>query len=686
MVKSLAVGRFLTGALGIGGESASQTEICYYVVDEIFDDRDDQDGTTYLICTVMVLARFVSSSRATLAGRGVGGGSVVPASATTCTCTPKLLGDTKKLQKESNVGDDSSAISPVKIYQGSIDASFHVGGTVRFFSGIRNIPRDEALKHMSLLKKANSTEAVYILEDIEREGYIPSVALYNKAISKCAKDGKLNGAKKLFGQMKHKKVMPSVVTFNSLIDACAHVGNDKEAVRYLREMEEKHGLWPNVVSYNSTISACEKAGNWNKAIELLREMPSRGVTPDVISFNSTISACEKGGQTEQALNLLGEMEDNGIEATVVTFGAAISSCEKGGAAHTETALALFSEMCNREIWPNDITYSAAISACEKGGADYTDTALQLFEEMKELGVEPDVVAYGAIISACEKGGADYTQTALGLFEELQEKKITPTETTYNATISACEKGGAKYTDTALQLFEEMKELEVEPSVITYSAAISACEKGGADYTQTALGLFDELQEKKITPDEIVFGALISACGKGGDKYVDIALQKFDKMKSLGIEPNDITYTAITKTCYDNSRYPEALEKVQECLSVGMLSSLEADSEKWDLHHMREATACTLLADALITFVHAASFRKIQVITGKGNNSPEGPVLQVKVPAFLRDVAGLELTEHINKNGEVNEGAFFITKNALKKWAKSDDFNRFRALMTGKERE
>ena len=232
----------------------------------------------------------------------------------------------------------------------------------------------------------------------------------------------------------------------------------------------------------------------------------------------------------------------------------------------------------------------------------------------------------------------------------------------------------------------MKEHGVEPTVITYNATISACVKGGADYTKTALNLFEELREKKITPTLITFSSLISACGKGGGQYVDVALRLFNEMKRIGIDPDEIMYSAITKTCYANKRYPEAIEKVKEAVSVGMLSSFEDDSEKWDLHHMREATACMLLANALITSVHAASLRKIQIITGKGKNSPEGPVLQAKVPAFIRDVAGLELTEHIIEKGEVNEGRFVITKKVLKKWAKSDDFDRFRALMTGKERE
>ena len=169
----------------------------------------------------MLLARFVSSSRAALAARV--SRSVVPASAT----TPKLLAKATELSK---VGEDSSALSSVEIYQGSSSDTFkpfHVKGTVRFFSGIRNIPRSESLKYMSRLKKANSTEAIYILEDIERDGFIPNVYNYSAAMSKCAKDGKLKEAKMIFGQMKQNKVQPNEFTMSSLIDACARNGNDE---------------------------------------------------------------------------------------------------------------------------------------------------------------------------------------------------------------------------------------------------------------------------------------------------------------------------------------------------------------------------------------------------------------------------------------------------------------------------
>lgn len=146
-----------------------------------------------------------------------------------------------------------------------------------------------------------------------------------------------------------------------------------------------------------------------------------------------------------------------------------------------------------------------------------------------------------------------------------------------------------------------------------------------------------------------------------------------------------TYTAVTKSCFDNERYPDAVEKAKEAVSGGFVVPLDASAKEWDLHNMREAQACMLLADALISSIESASFRDVRVITGRGKKSRSlrnaDPVLQVKIPAFLKDLVGVELTEHI-QGGKLNEGAFVITKKALQKWAKSEAFTRFQTLMTG----
>ena len=76
--------------------------------------------------------------------------------------------------------------------------------------------REQSTAYTGLLKKTRSArEAMNVLKGIERDGFFPDVFHYNTTISKCAKDGELEQAKKLFRLMQQKKVLPTEVTFKS---------------------------------------------------------------------------------------------------------------------------------------------------------------------------------------------------------------------------------------------------------------------------------------------------------------------------------------------------------------------------------------------------------------------------------------------------------------------------------------
>ena len=373
-----------------------------------------------------------------------------------------------------------------------------------------------------------------------------------------------------------------------------------------------------VISYSSVISACEKCAEWERALEFLNEMGEKGIQPDVYSYSSAIAACEKAAKWEEAVKLLSKMTDEGVEPNVISYSSVISACEK--CAEWEKALEFLSEMKEGGIQPNVVSYSSAISACEKGRQ--ADVAISLLSEMKVEGIQPDVYSY-------------------------------------SSTIAACGEGGANYTDTALSLLAEMKAEGIQPNVLSYSSAISACDKGGAKYTDTALSLFSE-------------------------------------MEKAGLKPDGVAYSAITKVCFDSNRYWEALKKAREAADLGIENndqpvcidvSTENGLPKWDLHDLTEATACMLLSDALLCLAESHSdetppnFQDIIVVTGKGLNTedPDGPVLREKVPAFLNEIAGLEVTAI-----EGNEGRFLIRAASLEEWVASGAYNKFRSLLDDKQ--
>ena len=198
-----------------------------------------------------------------------------------------------------------------------------------------------------------------------------------------------------------------------------------------------------------------------------------------------------------------------------------------------------------------------------------------------------------------------------------------------------------------------------------------------------------MKKEGVQPNDYSYNSAISACEKGGAKYTDTALGLFHEMKKAGVNPDDVTYRAITQACFNSNRYSEALKSAREAARFGFKErpmhikiTKQNDQLEWDLHELIKASACMLLADALLSLVRSISdgtpksYQDIIVITGKGLNTknPNGSVLREKVPAFLNDVAGLNTTAV-----KENEGIFLITAASLKKWAASGAYEEFKGI-------
>ena len=553
---------------------------------------------------------------------------------------------------------------------------------------LRKPSTKESVAFTARIKASRSAEdAIRVILDIEEtSGCLPNAFQYSAAISKCAKEKQLGEALRLLKRMISQGVEPDAMVFAAAIGACTKVAKYKIAILLLDEMEEKHGVKPSLQCFKNSIIACEKAAEWKEAVKLLSRMAETGIAPDVVCYSSVISACGKCAEWEKALDFLNEMKEVGIQPNVISYNSAISACDKG-AANPEPAKHVSVQM-NR-MSAQDREKMKGMSAQDKEDmrkCGQADVALLLLDEMKAEGIRPDVYSYSSAISACGKGGSKFTDTALSLFYEMKEQGIRPDNYCYSSAIAACGKGGEKYVDTALSLWAEMKAEGIRPNVYSYSSAIAAFGEGGAKYTDNALSLLAKMKAEGSRPSVVSYDSAITACEKGGAKYTDTALSLFNEMKEAGLKPNDVTYRVITKACFNSSRYSEALVKAREAADLGVkingqLMCIDMSTEKglpmWDLRDLTEATACMLLSDALLNLVAgndgpAQKIQDVKVITRNGQ------VLREKVPAFLNDVAGLDVATI-----EGNEGRFFITASSLEKWVASGAFNKFQSLFQEK---
>ncbi|CAJ1336436.1 unnamed protein product, partial [Effrenium voratum] len=105
----------------------------------------------------------------------------------------------------------------------------------------------------------------------------------NGAVSACEKACRWEWAVALFRDK-------DLVSGNGLLRALARAGLWREALRLLREMQEK--MQANEISYNSALSACEESQQWMCALHLLDGFPRVALRRDIFSLNTVLGACE----------------------------------------------------------------------------------------------------------------------------------------------------------------------------------------------------------------------------------------------------------------------------------------------------------------------------------------------------------------------------------------------------------
>ena len=395
---------------------------------------------------------------------------------------------------------------------------------------------------------------------------------------------------------------------------------------------------------------------------------------------------KRARSARDAIGVIARIERQGYHPNMFHYSAIINKCAKEKL--VDKALGLLKRMINQGGTPNAVVLCTVIDACAKAGRH--KYAISLLNDMEDkYGVKPTVKCFSAAIASCEK--ARKWQEAVKLLRMMTKKGVKPNVVVYSSVISACEKFAE--WEKALEFLAEMEEVNIPPNVYSYAGAISACEKGRQP--DIALSLLTQMKNEGIRPNVVSYSSTISACEKGGVKYTETALSLFSEMKKSGINPDDVTHRVITQACFDSKRYPEALRLAREaaCLSfkeqsLRMNVSTKSRVPKWDLHELPEATACMLLADALLVFVRTGNegtrpkYQDIIVVTGKGLNTenPNGPVLKEKIPAFLNDVAGLE-TAAI----EENEGRFLITAASLEEWTTSGACEKFKGLFQRRQK-
>ncbi|KAJ8446731.1 hypothetical protein Cgig2_002893 [Carnegiea gigantea] len=245
----------------------------------------------------------------------------------------------------------------------------------------------------------------------------------------------LDGAQKMFDEMRKRGLKPTAVTFSTLIAGLCTNLKLQEAFKLKRDMTKIYKVTPNVHVYTSLIRGLCEVKDLSLAFELKNEMLERNIKLDSAIYTTLISGLFKVGRKDELHELLEEMKKAGCHPETETYNALIAGfC---GEKQFDLALEFLHEMELQGRKPDVISYNVLIRAyCEEG--KFRD-AIDLFEDMPRRGLKPDVVSYRILVHGLFNGMQ--LNEAAFILDEMTFKGYAPYPSTIDKFIRLLHKEG-----------------------------------------------------------------------------------------------------------------------------------------------------------------------------------------------------------------------------------------------------
>uniref|UniRef100_K4CU11 Pentacotripeptide-repeat region of PRORP domain-containing protein n=1 Tax=Solanum lycopersicum TaxID=4081 RepID=K4CU11_SOLLC len=159
--------------------------------------------------------------------------------------------------------------------------------------------------------EGNLVQALVMLENSFRKGYIPDVIAVPKVVELLCNNGRVSEALEVLEKVEERGGIVDVVAYNTLINGFCRLGKVKVGCRLLKETELK-GCMPNVDTYNGLISSLCDSQDLDSALEMFNEMKRRGVgiNWNFVTYDTLIHGLCWGGRVENGLKILEVMKDD----------------------------------------------------------------------------------------------------------------------------------------------------------------------------------------------------------------------------------------------------------------------------------------------------------------------------------------------------------------------------------------
>lgn len=381
-----------------------------------------------------------------------------------------------------------------------------------------------------LLEDGRLSEAVEVLEDMERRGFLDMNKVYHAKFFRICKIQKaVNEAFRFTNLIPN----PTLSTYNMLMSVCASSQDSYGAFKVMQLVQEA-GLKADCKLYTTLISTCAKSCKVDSMFEVFHKMLNDGVEPNVHTYGSLIDGCARAGQVAKAFGAYGIMRSKNVKPDRVVFNALISACGQAGA--VDRGFDVLAEMTTEPelIDPDHITVGALMKACANSGQ--VDRAREVYKMMHKYNIKGTPEVYTIAVNSSSHTG-DW-EFARNVYEDMTRKGVLPDEMFLSALIDAA--GHAGKLDAAFQILREARNQGVKVGTVSYSSLMGACSN--AKNWQKALELYEDLKSTKSEQTVSTVNALITALCDGDQ--LQKAMDVLSEMRALGLSPNSITYSIL----------------------------------------------------------------------------------------------------------------------------------------------
>jgi pentatricopeptide repeat protein len=266
----------------------------------------------------------------------------------------------------------------------------------------------------------------------------PNEEVYSCMIDACANNDDLDGAMKLFVEMRKQAPQSAKggAVFSSLVKGFAQ---RKEIHRAMELYDQLSGdpVACNLVTYNTLIDTCARTGEMTKVSKLFKDMCERGVDPDLITYSTVIKGYCVQGDLEQAIQLFTLMRKRGIKPDAILFNSILDGCaRKQMRTLTEQVLR---DMEDANVAPSNFTLSILVKLYGRTGD--IERAFEVAESYPaKYGFDMNATVYTCLMSSCISN--DRLEKAMEVFEMMKSAKCAPDAKTYQTLINGCLKKGS----------------------------------------------------------------------------------------------------------------------------------------------------------------------------------------------------------------------------------------------------